>query len=201
MKQTIFLDSTLQKLHEQVLVHSGEIKLPKAIKPEQYFGQLVENIIGQQLSNKVADVIVKRVKDAVGGTWQPELVLVTEHEKLRAAGVSNAKATYIHNIAQAWKDTKNTGMNLQNLSDEEVIEYLTRIKGIGRWTAEMFLLFSLGRPDVFSIGDYGLKRAIIKHYKVEPKAKPHIFLEISQQWQPQRSLASLILWRSLELPE
>lgn len=197
----IFLDPQLHQLHKKVVAAFGELSNIEPSPSEQYFGKLAGSIVSQQLSTKVADVIEARVLATIGGVWQPEYVLATASEQLRAAGLSNAKVSYIQNIASAFTDGAVQTNQLTTLEDESVIEQLTKIKGVGRWTAEMFLIFTLGRPDIYSVGDYGLKKAVCQLYGLEMTIKPAELLTISSQWQPQRSLASRILWKSLELPK
>lgn len=168
------------------------------------FEDLVESIISQQLSGKAAKTIFGRFKDLYPSTAlgtiafpTPKQILATPHEKLRAVGLSNAKARYVKSLAE-FVDTGQLVLDeLKDKSDEEVITSLTRVKGIGRWTAEMILIFSLGRPDVFSMGDLGLKKAISKLYKVDMKDLEKIE-KISDAWSPYRSLACRYLWKSLE---
>lgn len=194
-----FPDKVMQSLYEKVLRADIEIIPIKPATEERYFGHLVESIISQQLSTKVADIISARAVQAVGGTWEPAVVVATEHEVLRAVGLSNSKASYIQNIARAWTDGTIDVSRFSELSDEEIITQLSTIKGVGRWTAEMFLIFCLGRPDVFSAGDFGLRKAISVAYNIEQTTKAPELLVLSQAWKPQRSLASRILWKSLEL--
>lgn len=194
-------DKKLSALYEKVTAHFGVLPEIVAAQPSNYFGQLAESIIGQQLSNKVADVIVARVKAAVGGSLQQDAVLALEHAQLKAAGLSGAKAQYIINCALAWKEKKVEPHLLQQMDAETVIATLTQIKGVGRWTAEMFLIFTLARKDIFSVGDYGLRKAVAREYRIPITAKPSEFLKIAENWSPQRSLASRILWKSLELTD
>jgi DNA-3-methyladenine glycosylase II len=199
--QKIFTDTIMQSLYEQVYAVHGDLPLITAAQPEKHFGHLVESIISQQLSTKVADIIAARALALSGGTWDPSTVLAIEHETLRSAGLSNSKVLYIKNIAQAWTDKTIVPTEFNNLSDEEIITQLVTIKGVGRWTAEMFLIFCLGRTDVFSAGDFGLRKAISAAYNLPMTTKPAELLVLSQQWQPHRSLASRVLWKSLELAQ
>lgn len=195
----MFADPRLVTIHQKVTDQFGELSVLVPAQADEYFGRLAESIISQQLSTKVADVIEARVRTAIGGSWQPELVLQTDSELLRAAGLSYAKVSYVRNIAQAFNDGMIDSVVLGTLRDEEVIAQLVQVKGVGRWTAEMFLIFTLARPDIFSVGDYGLRKAMSLVYGIDIKAKPALFLEIANKWQPNRSLASRILWKSLEL--
>ncbi len=153
-------------------------------KPEYYFENLCENIIGQQLSGKAADTIWGRIVDLVGDITPPNILKVQD-DKFRAAGCSWAKVKYIKDLANRNPDFSEFTI----LSDTEIINRLTEVKGIGPWTAEMFLIFTLGRPDVFSYGDLGLKNAMAK---LPGLKKPEV-------WSPYRSIASRILWKSLEV--
>lgn len=155
--------------------------------------------MGQQLSEKVVPKIIARVRASLPGELVPDVILETPHETLRGAGLSNAKAHYIRNIAQAWRDAVIIPENLTDMTDEEVITQLSTIKGVGRWTAEMFLIFTLGRPDIFSAGDYGLRRGILQAYHLSDDARPKELLVLSENWSPHRSLASRVLWKSLDL--
>lgn len=195
----MFNDPTLQKLHTRVKQELGPLTPRPPAPPEQYFEALVESIVSQQLSIKVADVIFARVKETVGGGFSPQEVLRSDVERLRGAGLSYSKASYIQNIARAWEEGLVEPALLAELEDEAVIEALVQIKGVGRWTAEMFLMFTLGRQDVFSVGDYGLRKAISIAYNLPIDSKPKIFLELAEKWSPNKTLASRILWKSLEL--
>ena len=195
----LFKDPIISALHQRVVKKLAPLEEFKPTDPSEYFEQLTESVVSQQLSIKVADTIFTRVKDLVGEEFTPQRLLLIDTEKLRKAGLSYSKASYIQNIAYAWKEKSVDPHQLAQMENEEVIEQLVKIKGIGRWTAEMFLMFTLARPDVFSAGDYGLRRAISMAYGVPIESKPAVFIEISDQWSPYRTLASRILWRSLEL--
>jgi DNA-3-methyladenine glycosylase II len=192
-------DPVLKALHRKVEKQLGSLPVIQSSQPEQYFASLAESIVSQQLSTKVADVIFGRVKQLAGKNFSPKKLLKISVENLRRAGLSYSKASYMQNIARAWEEGLVNPRTLQSLEDEAVIEQLVQIKGIGRWTAEMFLIFTLGRPNVFSVGDYGLRKAISIAYKLPIESKPAIFLELSKRWSPHKSLASRILWKSLEL--
>ena len=197
--QVFFSDPILEDLRLKVFTKFGPILSPEVPHHSQYFSQLTREIIGQQLSGKVANVIDARVRALIGKNFTPQALVAAPHEALRAAGLSNAKANYIQNIAEAWESGRIVPEKLAELSDEEVITKLSSIKGVGRWTAEMFLMFTLGREDVFAVGDYGLRKAIEKAYKLPVKAPAAQVLEVSNHWKPHRSLASRVLWKSLEL--
>lgn len=162
------------------------------------FEDLVESIISQQLSGKAAKTIFGRFKDLYGNSFPtPKEILSTPHEKLRSVGLSNAKAKYVKSLSEFVDSGELILPELKNKNDEEVIAELTKVKGIGRWTAEMILIFSLRRPDVFSMGDLGLKKAVSNLYKVDIKDVKKIEI-ISRAWSPYRSLACRYLWKSLE---
>lgn len=170
------------------------------------FEDLIETIVSQQLSIKAADSIFTRFKnlfDNVGAIPRnrpflfptPEQILAVEQGSIRQIGVSTAKAKYIHNVAQAFLDKDIEIETIKQMSDEEVIESLVRIKGVGKWTAEMILIFTLNRPNIFSHGDLGLRNAIRNLYGITEKEE---IMELAESWSPNKSLASWYLWRSLE---
>ena len=159
---------------------------------------LCGSIMSQQLSTKVADVIHKRflaLYDIAVPT--PEQIIETPFDKLRAIGLSNAKTSYVHNVARFAIEEGMDHKKLHKMSNEEVIEYLTKIKGVGRWTVEMLLMFTLGREDVFAVDDLGIQNAMIKLYKLDNSNKKQFredLLRISKKWSPYRTYACLHLW-------
>jgi DNA-3-methyladenine glycosylase II len=159
---------------------------------------LCASIMSQQLSTKVADIIHKRFLKLFGRKKPtPEMILAMPFDTLRAIGLSNAKTNYVHNVARFAIDHGLDYKKLDKMSNEEVIEYLTRIKGVGRWTAEMLLMFTLGREDVFAVDDLGIQNAMIKLYKLDKTDKKQFkenLLLISQKWSPYRTYACLHLW-------
>lgn len=166
-----------------------------------YFRSLIEGVISQQLSVKAADTIFARFTGLFPATTFPDphdIIEIPLHH-MRSIGLSGQKAHYIKHIAQARIAGTIDFANLHTLPDQEIIIQLTRIKGIGQWTAEMFLLFSLGRPDVFSYGDLGLRNAIKNLYNLRKEPSPARAATISRPWRPYRSLASRYLWASLSL--
>lgn len=159
---------------------------------------LCASIMSQQLSTKVATVIYNRFLNLYGGREpRPQEILDTPLETLRSIGLSNAKANYVQNVARF---TLERGMDLRKLnrmSNEEIIEYLTEIKGVGKWTVEMLLMFALGREDVFSADDLGIQTAMIGIYKLNGEDKKQLkadMIRISQKWSPYRTYACLHLW-------
>lgn len=163
-----------------------------------YLNALLLNIVGQQLSGRVADVIWNRVLNLISGKLTAEKVLLIDDDSLRGCGISRNKAAYIKNIAKAVTDGNLTFDKFDSMADAEIVTQLTAIKGIGEWTAEMFLIFSLGRLDIFSKGDGGLARAINNLYKNGAETSIKERLMLAEKWKPFRSIASLYLWRSLD---
>jgi DNA-3-methyladenine glycosylase II len=159
---------------------------------------LCASIMSQQLSTKVATVIHNRFLALYGATEPtPQQILDTPFETLRSIGLSNAKANYVKNVAQFEIEFGMDHKKLNKMGNEEVIEYLTQIKGVGRWTVEMLLMFALGREDVFAIDDLGIQNAMIKLYKLDREDKKKFredLLRISQRWSPYRTYACKHLW-------
>jgi DNA-3-methyladenine glycosylase II len=156
------------------------------------------SILGQQLSTKVATTIRKRFLKLYPGNPSPEQILATSLETLRSVGLSGAKANYIQNVARFTIESGLDHKVLSKMKNEEIIEYLTRIKGVGRWTAEMLLMFTLGREDVFAVDDLGIQQAMVKVYKLNIANKKKLkedMLRISSRWSPYRTYACLHLWR------
>ena len=200
-EQGAIFDQPLNDLHLKIHEVIGELPELKASPPATYFQSLVSSIESQQLSTKVADTSFSRVEALVGSEFSPQAVLQISDDQLREQGLSWSKVSYVKNIAESFQNKLIIPEEIEQLSDQEVIAKLTKIKGVGQWTAEMFLIFTLARPDVFPVGDYGLRSAISTHYKLPKKAPKQAFLELSAGWAPHRSLASRILWKSLELPD
>lgn len=167
-------------------------------RPPDAYGALLRAIVGQQLSTKAARTIYNRILDLFGGsTPSPEQLLEASEEDLRGAGLSGRKVEYVRDLAHHVLDGELELDRLDDLSDEEAIEEIVAVRGLGRWTAEMFLLFHLGRPDVISGGDLGIRKAIQIEYGFEEMPTPTQVEEIGETWKPHRSLASLYLWESL----
>jgi len=171
---------------------------PCTLKVNSYkpFAELVSSIASQQLSVKAADTIVKRVKRLIGDDLLVENVLAVTHQQLRECGLSNRKAEYIQLLASNIESGTLTLGNLDALSNQQIIDLLMTQKGIGQWTAEMFLIFSLGRLDVFSELDLGLQKAMRKVFST-PDLKVSEMKDLSIRWSPYRSIACWYLWRSL----
>jgi DNA-3-methyladenine glycosylase II len=185
-------DKKIKKLIEQ----NGVFTLTKRKNVCIY---LCASIMSQQLSTKVADVIYKRFLDLYEGKDPgPDQIIATAPETLRAIGLSNAKTSYVQNVARFALEQGMDHRKLHKMNDEEVIEYLTQIKGVGRWTVEMLLMFALGREDVFAIDDLGIQNAMIALYKLDRTDKKQFredMLRISKKWSPYRTYACLHLWR------
>ena len=160
---------------------------------------LCASIMSQQLSTKVADVIHKRFLNIYGGKEPtPQQIIDTAFETLRGIGLSNAKANYVQNVARFAIESGLDLKKLDKMSNDEVIEYLTQIKGVGRWTVEMLLMFALGREDVFAIDDLGIQNAMIKLYRLDRADKKKFkddLLRISAKWSPYRTFACMHLWQ------
>jgi DNA-3-methyladenine glycosylase II len=163
------------------------------------FHSLVEAIIYQQLNGKAAVTIFKRFAALAGEPLTPEGILKLSDEQLRSAGLSKQKSAYLKDLSAKTAAGLLDFARLAELSDEEVIEHLTQVKGIGVWTAHMFLMFSLRRPNVLPTGDYGVQVAIKKHYKKRKLPKPEDMEKIAKSWEPYRSVACWYMWRSLDI--
>lgn len=182
----------------------GEIDLETRLRrrserrPADAYGALLRTIVGQQLSTKAARTIYGRVLELFGGrTPAPERLLEASEDELRAAGLSGRKVAYIRDLAAHVLGGELELDRLDELSDEEAIEEIVAVRGLGRWSAEMFLLFHLERPDVLSGGDLGIRKAVQVEYGLAEMPAPERVLEIGEAWRPHRSLASLYLWESL----
>jgi DNA-3-methyladenine glycosylase II len=193
-------DPTMGALIERI----GEIDLETRLRrrseerPADAYGALLRAIVGQQLSTKAARTIYGRVLELFdGSTPAPDQLLGAKEAALRAAGLSGRKVEYVRDLAKHVVDGELELDRLAQLSDEEVIAEIVAVRGLGVWTAEMFLLFHLERPDVLSGGDLGIRKAIQIEYGLEEMPPPTRVLEIGEPWRPHRSLASLYLWESL----
>ena len=166
--------------------------------PEDAYGALVRAICGQQLSTKAAATIYSRLLALFGGQPPtPQQVLDTDPQQLRAVGLSNAKAAYLRDLAEHIVDGELPIDGLAELPDAQVYEVLTAVKGLGRWTVDMFMIFHLGRPDILPVGDLGIRRAIEINYELEGLPDAKQMTQIAEPWRPHRTLASLYLWESL----
>lgn len=189
-------DKNLEKLISQ----HGTFKLKRQ---KNIYLYLCYSIMSQQLSVKVARVIRQRFLDLYGGEPTPQQIVDTPFEKLRAIGLSNAKVNYVQNVARFEMEKGMDHKKLSKMGNEEVIAYLTQIKGVGRWTTEMLLMFALGREDLFAIDDLGLQQAVIGLYDLKHRKKKIMqakILQITQAWSPYRTYACMYLWRWKDNP-
>lgn len=184
-------DRKLAKVIDKV----GEFNLSLTKNP---YESLVEAIITQQLSGKAADSISTRFRAIYGRFPKPADVMETSDAKLRKAGLSYMKISYIKDLSKKVESKEIRLSYMKNLTDDEIIVQLTQVKGIGRWTAEMFLIFSLGRLDVLPVGDLGLKKGIQRLYLLEELPEKEQIERIAEKWRPYRSVATWYLWRSLD---
>ncbi|MDQ6761913.1 MAG: DNA-3-methyladenine glycosylase 2 family protein, partial [Bacteroidota bacterium] len=154
--------------------------------------------LSQQLSTKVAKVLYMRFLDLFEGKEPtPQQILAVPAATFRSLGFSNAKASYVHNVARFFVENKITDSALHKMSNEEVLALLTQIKGVGKWTVEMILMFTLGREDIFAIDDLGLKQSVVRLYKLketDPKLLKEKIRKISLKWSPYRTYACRYLW-------
>ena len=162
------------------------------------FETLAKSIIFQQLTGKVARVIFERVARAAGGRLTPDSILRLRPERMRKLGLSPQKTAYIRDLARRTRKGEIVFERLPQISDEDVIEYLTRVKGIGVWTAHMFLIFALRRPNVLPTEDLGIRAAVQKAYGLADLPQPVQVEAIGERWNPYRTVASWYLWRTLE---
>jgi DNA-3-methyladenine glycosylase II len=163
------------------------------------FSSLAEAIVYQQLNGRAAITIFNRFAALAGDPLTPEGILRLTDAQMRGVGLSKQKSAYLKDLAAKTRDGLLDFAGLADASDEEVIERLTQVKGIGVWTAHMFLMFSLRRPNVLPTGDYGVQVAVKKHYKKSKLPKPKDMEKIARCWEPYRSIACWYLWRSLDI--
>jgi len=192
----------LMKSDPELIPLLDEFKIQDLQPETDYFKSLTRSIVYQQLSGKVAKTILDRFillyKDKSYPT--PVDVINIDHEKLRSVGLSNSKAQYIKNIAHAFLDNPDTYDSLEKMDDQDIIDTLITIKGVGPWTAQMFLMFTLNRPDVFPVTDLGVQKGFKHYYKLSEMPTPGQMLKKSEQWAPYRTVVSLYFWRLLEGP-
>lgn len=173
------------------------VQLSEAKSSGNVYQDLLRSITGQQLSTKVAKVIYSRFIALFDGIEpEPHQLLATEHETLRSIGYSNQKARYVKNVAEFFIDKDAYATYWNNFSNEEILKDLTSIKGVGKWTVEMILMFSLDRPDIFPYADLGIQISMRKHYKINAVKKElyQKMEEIAEQWRPYRTYACRYLW-------
>jgi DNA-3-methyladenine glycosylase II len=166
---------------------------------EPTFHSLAEAILYQQLNGKAAVTIFKRFTDLAGDPLAPDGILKLTDAQMRGVGLSKQKTAYLRDLSEKTKAGLLEFERLPELSEEDVIEHLTQVKGVGVWTAHMFLMFTLRRPDILPIGDYGIQAAIKKHYKKRKWPKPTVMEKIAKPWMPYRSIACWYLWKSMDV--
>ncbi len=187
------------------------LKLIETVEPYQLKKRkniclrLCASIMSQQLSTRVAEVIFKRFLELYDGEEPTaQQIIDTPFDKLRGVGLSNAKVNYVQNVARYLLEQNTDDKQFAKMSNDEVIEFLTKIKGVGRWTVEMLLMFTLGREDVFAVDDLGIQQAMAKVYKLDmmdKKALREKMLKISAKWSPYRTYACFYLWKYKDAPK
>lgn len=187
-------DPTMAKLLKRALEAPEPIAIPTPKPQQDYFASIASSIISQQISTKAAAAVKGRVVEFLG-ELTPELVHQANFDTLKNCGLSNQKTKYLKHNAAVWHEIPYG--NFVHLTDEAVITELTKLYGIGRWTAEMFLMFSLARPDVFSYGDLGLMQSLYRNYRYYPHYTRKI-RETVTAWSPHRTVASLALWHTVD---
>jgi DNA-3-methyladenine glycosylase II len=191
-------DPAMAALMERVGPMSlAERRRRRGQRPDDAYGALLRAVVGQQLSTKAARTIYERVVALFGGEEpSPEALLAIDEAALRGAGLSGRKVEYLRDLADHVRSGELELDRLDQLSDEEVIEEVTAVRGLGRWTAEMFLMFHLGRKDVVSGGDLGLRRGLMLAYELDEMPTPEELVERAEAWRPNRTLACIYLWEA-----
>jgi DNA-3-methyladenine glycosylase II len=164
----------------------------------RYFRLLIEAILSQQLSTKAAATITARFYDRLQGQVGPAAILALHDHDFRGTGVSRQKTLYLRDLAAKWQAGAINPRRFVRLADEEIIMTLTQVKGIGRWTAEMFLMFALGRPDVLPVADLGFRNALKKAYRLRKLPDSKRVHLLAEKWRPYRSVATWYFWASLD---
>ena len=166
---------------------------------EPTFHDLAEAILYQQLNGKAAATIFNRFTALVGDPLTPEGILKLTDAQMREVGLSRQKTSYLRDLSEKTKAGLLEFERMPEMTEQDVIAHLTQVKGVGVWTAHMFLMFTLRRPDILPTGDYGVQAAIKKHYKKRKWPKPDVMLKIAKPWAPYRSIACWYLWKSLDV--
>jgi len=162
------------------------------------FHSLAEAVVYQQLNGKAAVTIFNRFAELAGKPLTPQGILQLTDEQLRSVGLSKQKSSYLRDMAERAASGQLDFSRLDELSDEEVIKHLSQVKGVGVWTAQMFLMFTLKRPNILPTGDFGVQMAIKKHYNKRKLPKPALMEKIAKPWEPYRSIACWYLWKSMD---
>ena len=195
-------DPILAGAIERVIGHMGELAdepAPDAATPTAHFVALCAIVAGQQLSTHVARAIRGRLTAHFGADFSPETVAATDHETLRGLGLSGAKARTLHALAAHISAGHLQMAHLEKLSDAEIAREIVAVKGLGPWSADMFLMFHLHRPDVLPVGDLGIREAVRRLYDLDERPDAAKLSEIAEAWRPHRTLASRYLWRWLDV--
>ena len=174
------------------------IEMPLFTPSKRIYYDLLESIVSQQLSVKVADVIFKRFLSLFPDNYpHPEMVIAIETERLREVGLSFQKAGYLQNVARFALENDLENKNWDAMTDDEIIDFLTQIKGVGKWTVQMLLMFSIGRPDVLPIDDLGIQQGMAKIFGLQETGKDlkNKMIELSEPWRPWRTVACRYVWR------
>jgi DNA-3-methyladenine glycosylase II len=186
-------DNTMANLLEFALKGPTPLTLPTPKKPSEYFASIASSVVSQQISTHAARAIKARVVEALGGSITPQSITTIDFMTLKSCGLSEKKTQYLKHNAEIWHQIPIEQFSI--MTEEEIIKELTKLYGIGRWTAEMFLMFSLARADVFSFGDLALVQSLYKHYNLKPHFNRKI-LSTVETWSPHRTIASLTLWHT-----
>ena len=185
-------DPVLCAIIERVGAYRMEFRPPE-------FHSLARAIVYQQLNGKAAATILKRFTTLAGEPLTPQGILKLSNAQMRAVGLSKQKSSYLRDMAERAARGELDFSRLPEMTDNEVIQHLTQVKGVGEWTAHMFLMFALRRTNVLPTGDYGIRIAMKKHYKKRKLPKPEHMEKIARTWKPYRSVACWYLWRSLDI--
>jgi len=177
----------------------ANLEMPDFTPSGRVYFDLLESIVSQQLSVKVADVIFKRFLSLFPDNYpHPDLVVSIEFDKLRSVGLSGQKAGYLQNVAQFAIENDLEKIDWASMSDEEIVSFLTQIKGVGKWTVHMLLMFTLARPDIFPVDDLGIQQGMQRLFKIEeqnPRLLKIRMTELAEPWRPWRTVACRYLWR------
>ena len=198
------MNSEIEQAVQHLMKHNPlravieQVQMPDFTPSRRVYYNLLESIVSQQLSVKVADVIFNRFLALFpDGYPHPDQVLSIEFERLRGVGLSNQKANYLRNVAQFSLENDLEGHDWDSMNEAEIIEFLTQIKGVGKWTVEMLLMFTLGRLDVLPVDDLGIQQGMQKLFSIEETGKnlKIRMIELAEPWRPYRTIACRYLWR------
>lgn len=189
-KDTTYKDPKIEQI-------SNTVNLPELTKTKDIYLDMIEIIISQQLSAKIAKIIYNRFLELFEKNYpSPKELINTDDITLRGAGLSQAKTRYVKNLAEFALNNNLSLSHVDSLTDDEIVELLTKVKGVGKWSVEMLLIFSLNRPDVFPYDDLVIKKSMIEVYGIKKEGKDLIdqMIKISGKWKPNRTLATRYLW-------